>query len=193
MPNPTDADIQFATLERCFRDLSWASVDARNSGADHEPLYKAMWAVRDQMEARFPEQWRTFSAKLQDHLERYGDAGDDQMMYPRVVNRHHYRNDDGEPDHKLLPTPYLYIGRGTPLGNPYTVKEHGHRALDMYRTHLWYKIKERDKKVLGAMAKITWNMHLVCSCAPRPCHGDVVVTCWTWLQRQPWWSKDEWL
>lgn len=96
---------------------------------------------------------------------------------PRVVNRHHFKG-------KATPEPSIYIGRGTPLGNPYKVKEHGLAALDLYRRWLWGKIKDRDPQVLRALAAITGDHHLVCSCKPRPCHGDVVVRAWAWLRRQ---------
>lgn len=93
---------------------------------------------------------------------------------PTVVNRHHYR--DG------LPPGSIYIGRGTPLGNPYTVKEHGVAALDLYRRHLWAAIRREDAAILGALRAIEEASLLVCSCKPRPCHGDVVVAAWAWLR-----------
>jgi len=94
---------------------------------------------------------------------------------PLVINRHHYKK-------KPKPRPWIYIGRGSPLGNPFTVKEHGLDALELYRSWLWRKLVERDPGVLAEMRKITAQHHLVCSCAPRPCHGDVVVKAWAWLQ-----------
>ena len=96
---------------------------------------------------------------------------------PKVINRHHYKD-------KALPWPYVYIGRGTPLGNPYTVAEHGMEALELYRRHLWAKIRAGDREALEVLERLTPHHHLVCSCAPRPCHGDVVVRAWRWLQAQ---------
>ncbi len=97
---------------------------------------------------------------------------------PTVINRHHYRG-------KRLPHPWLYIGRNSrdpskasPLQNPFTVREHGDRALDLYREHLRRLVAEGDPAVLAELRKITPAHHLVCSCAPRPCHGDVVVEVW---------------
>lgn len=94
----------------------------------------------------------------------------------RVVNRHHFP--DG------VPSPSIYIGRGTPLGNPFTVKEWGELALPKYREWLWEKLNEQDSAVLGAFAEITVEHKLVCSCKPRPCHGDVIVAAWDWLRKQ---------
>lgn len=99
--------------------------------------------------------------------------------YPEVVNRHWYKR--GKP----IPKPWVYIGRGTPLGNPYTVQEHGPQALELYRQWLWRKIVGRDPSVLRVLREITPEHKLVCSCKPRPCHGDVVVRAWAWLHRLP--------
>lgn len=96
---------------------------------------------------------------------------------PVVINRHHYRN-------RRFPQPWCYIGRGTPLGNPFTLKEHGPQALELYRRWLWDKIRDKDPAVLRALRRITAEHHLVCSCKPRPCHGDVVVRAWQWLKEQ---------
>lgn len=96
---------------------------------------------------------------------------------PEVVNRHWY--------HKTgLPERSRYIGRGTPLGNPFTVAEHGMAALDLYRRWLWNKIQGADPSVMAEMRAITPMTKLVCSCAPRPCHGDVVVRAWKWMRDQ---------
>lgn len=96
-------------------------------------------------------------------------------MRPTVVNRHHFKG-------KALPKPSRYIGRGTPLGNPFTVKEHGAEALAMYKRWLWSKMKTDDPEVMRELRSIRANESLVCSCAPRPCHGDVIVAAWEWMQ-----------
>ncbi len=95
---------------------------------------------------------------------------------PTVINRHHYKS------RAEFPKPWVYIGRGTPLGNPFTLKSHGRTgALDQYRRWLWEKIKACDPQVIAALDAITEDHHLVCSCAPLPCHGDVVVRAWEYL------------
>lgn len=99
-----------------------------------------------------------------------------QPETPTVVNRHWYKTG--------LPAGATYIGRGTPLGNPFTVAEYGKDALALYRAWLWEKLKQRDDMVLGAMRAIRPDTPLVCSCKPRPCHGDVVVKAWLWLRSQ---------
>lgn len=88
------------------------------------------------------------------------------------------------PDAPPLPSPRVYIGRGTPLGNPFTVEEHGEAALELYRKHLWARIKANDRAVLDELASITPAHHLVCSCAPKPCHGDVVIRARAWCSER---------
>ncbi len=97
---------------------------------------------------------------------------------PEVVNRHWY--------HKTgLPPEATYIGRGTPLGNPFTAQQYGvEGALERYRTWLWRRIRERDRTVLRELRRITPDTKLVCSCKPKRCHGDVVVRAWVWMRDQ---------
>ena len=94
---------------------------------------------------------------------------------PTVINRHHYHD-------RPLPQPWLYIGRGSPLGNPFARAEHGDEAIPKYREWLRDKVSSGDASVLRALASITARHHLVCSCAPRPCHGSVVVQAWRELR-----------
>ena len=96
-----------------------------------------------------------------------------------VLNRHHYHR-------TALPTPSVYIGRGTPLGNPFTKQEHGENALELYRQHLWNAVARRDSTILKALA-LAPGTFIVCSCKPAPCHGDVVAEVWEWLA-----GKGEW-
>ena len=101
------------------------------------------------------------------------------MSDPIVVNRHHYRG-------KPLPDPWVYIGRGTPLGNVVSRRDtHSEEeAMRLYRKWLWERIRAGDRAVLGALRAITPQHHLVCSCAPRTCHGDVVLAAWRWLRER---------
>ncbi len=99
------------------------------------------------------------------------------QLEPRVLNRHHFKG-------KAIPKPWTYIGRAakgkppSPLGNPFTKAEHGEEAIDLYRQHLRKAVEAGDEKVLAALAALTPAHSLVCSCAPRACHGDVVLEVW---------------
>lgn len=81
-----------------------------------------------------------------------------------------------------------YIGRGSPLGNPFTHTK-GTRALFMvssrdeavnkYEVYLNGKIANDDPviiKELERLAEIAMKGPLVlrCFCAPKRCHGDVI-------------------
>lgn len=86
----------------------------------------------------------------------------------------------------------VYVGRGRcPVtdeagrwGNPYRIGEDGDReqVVALYREYLWAKIQTGcipiadlaalDGKVLG------------CWCAPRPCHGDVLLRAAAWAVAQ---------
>lgn len=104
---------------------------------------------------------------------------------PWVVNRHAFRSRGGrtssKPDARPeLPQPWIYIGRGTPLGNPYTLQEHGQNALGLFRRHLWKLLLAEDPPVIAVFRRITTETSLVCSCAPAPCHGDICVRAWRW-------------
>lgn len=95
-----------------------------------------------------------------------------------VVNHHHLVFEDNE-----------YIGRGSPLGNPYshmdnTKAEHkvGTReeAIAAYRQWLMDQIASGNAVViqeLDRLATIAMNqgkLILRCYCAPKACHGDVI-------------------
>ncbi len=92
---------------------------------------------------------------------------------PRPWNRHA----------GLAPRPSLYIGRGTPLGNPFTLAEHGPAALDLYRKRLWHMLRDQHPPAMQEMGSITAGHHLVCSCWPRPCHAEAVIAAWRWMNR----------
>ena len=95
----------------------------------------------------------------------------------RVVNRHHYDGTDA-----------VYVGRGTPLGNPYshqsgTTAEHRVKtraeAIEKYRE--WLK----EQLGYGGLTRKTFDglvqfyvdfgeLTLACSCVPEACHAEVI-------------------
>ncbi len=69
----------------------------------------------------------------------------------------------------------VYIGRGSPLGNPYSIGEYGDRNEVVrkyaYDFPLRYRTEPKFKAaVLGCKGK-----RLGCYCKPELCHGDVIV------------------
>ena len=97
---------------------------------------------------------------------------------PRVWNRHH-----GEP-----PGPSVYVGRGTPLGNPEPATHAGDVSgnLDRYRRWLWDRVRpgspNRDPEAVAMLERLTADHFVVCSCWPAQCHGEYVVAAWRFLQ-----------
>jgi hypothetical protein len=66
---------------------------------------------------------------------------------------------------------HVYIGRPSKWGNPFVVGKHGARreCIALYESWL------REKAELFAALDELRGMVLGCWCAPRPCHGDVLV------------------
>ena len=103
-------------------------------------------------------------------------------MHIHVGNIKH--GDDGE-----------YIGRkmkdrpGSPLANPYRLKDESQRdtVIANYRKWLWAKIVARDPKVMAELRRLRdLALHpegvvLLCWCAPKACHGDVIASALAWV------------
>jgi len=77
-----------------------------------------------------------------------------------------------------------YIGRPSPLGNPFVIGPDGDRAavIDQYEqwlTEIWNKGgKNAQLTELFRLAEIHRKqdlLTLLCWCAPRPCHGDIIA------------------
>lgn len=87
----------------------------------------------------------------------------DSERKPKVWNKHH----------KNYPKEAVYIGRGSPWGNPFVIDNYSmtrERAIDCYREWLLMQpqLVERVKKELV-------GQDLVCFCAPKACHGDILL------------------
>ncbi len=69
----------------------------------------------------------------------------------------------------------VYIGRGTPFGNPYAIGQDGDRdeVIRKYRIHFQEKL-QIDKKFKGQVEALRGKT-LGCHCSPLGCHGDVIV------------------
>lgn len=81
----------------------------------------------------------------------------------------------------------IYIGRPSPLGNPFRIGVNGTReeVLAGYRRWLWAQIKLKNEvylelKRLAALAK-HGDITLVCWCAPKRCHADLVKSAVEWM------------
>ncbi len=86
-----------------------------------------------------------------------------------VVNKYKVRHTD-------------YIGRGSPLGNPFVMHnnsdEERNRVCDLYDT--WFeqqlitnhKVREELDRLLAK--SLTYPVTLGCFCKPKRCHGDTI-------------------
>lgn len=78
----------------------------------------------------------------------------------------------------------VYIGRRTPLGNPFEMADKSdaerNRVCDAYAVWIRERIAARDPKVLAELARLRRlaerpeGVILGCYCAPKRCHGDTI-------------------
>ena len=86
-----------------------------------------------------------------------------------IVNKHH--GESGE-----------YIGRGSPLGNPFVIGKDGSReqVIAKYRVWLNEQIMRKNPDVLDELNRLgnkaidEKGLVLQCFCYPKPCHGEVI-------------------
>ena len=86
-----------------------------------------------------------------------------------IVNKHHGKS--GE-----------YIGRGSPLGNPFVIGKDGTReqVIAKYRVWLNEQIMRKNPVVLDELNRLgnkainEKGLALQCFCYPKPCHGEVI-------------------
>ena len=75
----------------------------------------------------------------------------------------------------------IYIGRGSPYGNPYPITDVDDRdsVCDKYEKY-FYKAIETDAELFAAVKKLyfQWKeqgeLELGCFCAPARCHGETI-------------------
>ena len=74
----------------------------------------------------------------------------------------------------------VYVGRPSPLGNPFRVGPDGNRStvIEKYRVWLDEQIIMRNERVISALRALSDDDTLVCVCAPKPCHADVIAATW---------------
>jgi hypothetical protein len=66
---------------------------------------------------------------------------------------------------------HVYIGRPSKWGNPFAIGEHGDRAQVIALYERW--LRENDE-LMASLDELR-GLVLGCWCAPRRCHGDVLV------------------
>ena len=73
---------------------------------------------------------------------------------------------------KDAPDGCVYIGRGSPYGNPYRIGPHGSREDVIRKYEDYLRASPTLQRLILERLK---GKNLVCYCAPRPCHGDVII------------------
>jgi len=71
-----------------------------------------------------------------------------------------------------FPKGSVYIGRPTVWGNPFEIGKDGTReeVIQKYKTWLF----QNPELILRAKQEL-YGKDLVCFCAPKPCHGNVLI------------------
>lgn len=81
----------------------------------------------------------------------------------------------------------IYCGRGSVLGNPFTINNKDSlsnvgsrtKAIEYFKFYLDNKLAAKNKNICDAMNKIylrakNGDVNLVCYCAPKACHCDYI-------------------
>ena len=70
------------------------------------------------------------------------------------------------------PAGAIYIGRGSPWGNPFVIGKDGGRdeVCDKYEAML-----ATNPDLTASVKKELRGKHLVCFCKPQRCHGDTLA------------------
>lgn len=81
---------------------------------------------------------------------------------PKVHNKYH----------KTAGPDAVYIGRGSPYGNPFVIGKDGDRneVCDKYERALL-----NNPQLLAKVKTELKGKDLVCFCAPKRCHGDTLL------------------
>ena len=76
-----------------------------------------------------------------------------------------------------------YIGRGSPLGNPYPMEDASeterNRVCDLYHEWFHLQIENEEPAVLNELRRLYRiaskdGLSLGCYCAPKRCHGETI-------------------
>lgn len=81
---------------------------------------------------------------------------------PAVYNKHH----------KNAPADAVYIGRGSPWGNPFVIGQHGDRATVIRKYEAEVRSLPQNIAIIKEQLK---GKNLVCFCKPQACHGDILL------------------
>lgn len=80
----------------------------------------------------------------------------------------------------------IYVGRPSPLGNPYAIGRDGDRDTVVAKYRRWLHANLSTPEVRLALHDLLdsarqGSLELVCWCAPQACHANVIASCLKWL------------
>jgi hypothetical protein len=85
----------------------------------------------------------------------------------------------------------VYVGRPSPLGNPWPLGRDGSReqVIARYRRWLWQRLQQADSPQRKALEELLEHVRrqplvLLCWCHPLPCHGEVIRNALLWMAAQ---------
>lgn len=81
---------------------------------------------------------------------------------PRVHNKYH----------NTAPNDAVYVGRGSPYGNPFIMGKDGDRneVCDKYE-----KMIQNNPDLIARVKRDLKGKDLICFCSPKRCHGDTLL------------------
>ena len=74
--------------------------------------------------------------------------------------------------HRTAPSDAVYIGRGSPYGNPFIMDKHGDRDAVCNKFEDWLM---NNPQLLSLVKQELKGKDLVCFCKPKRCHGDTLL------------------
>jgi len=83
----------------------------------------------------------------------------------------------------------VYIGRGSKWGNPFRIGIDGNRAAVIEKYERWLRSQHNLPRALDELR----GRDLLCFCAPKPCHGDLLLLRLANASREEriaWWRAD---
>ncbi len=87
-------------------------------------------------------------------------GGQSAATLPRILNKHTHGTPAGA----------VYIGRGSPWGNPFVIGRDGTRAEVIAQYDAWIATQPH---LLARLPELR-SRDLLCFCAPRSCHGETL-------------------
>jgi len=107
-------------------------------------------------DARYLDLLGQFVAERDDPDASNADAP--AAVLPRILNKHTHG----------IPAGAVYIGRGSPWGNPFVIGRDGTRAEVIAKYEAWL---DTQPQLLARLPELK-GRGLVCFCFPKSCHGE---------------------